>query len=128
MSANNSFTLVGNLTKKPEIGKTKNDKSYCFVNIAVNGIKDKPDFFSVCVWEKLAETIVKYCNKGDCVAFTGVISSQSKNGNTTTILTAQDAKFIYKAKKNEESKPVQEDKPFEPENDSFVTPDIFAPV
>lgn len=128
MSANNLFFIVGNLTKEPKLGKSKNDKVYAFVNLAVNGVSDHTDFFSVCVWGKLAETIAKYCKKGDCVSFTGSLSSTSKDGVTTYNLTATDAKFIYKAKRNEEPKPAKASEEFDPANDEFTTPDIFAPM
>lgn len=129
MSANNSFTIIGNLTKTPEIRKTSSGKDFAFVTVAVNGAKDKPDFVSVLTWNKLSQTIVKYCKKGDCVAFTGYISTSVKDGNSSIILNADDAKFIYKAKKNEEPAPEKKEDPkFEPENDTFTTPDIFAPM
>jgi single-strand DNA-binding protein len=122
MSANNNFTIIGNLTKAPELKTTKNDKKYTYVSLAVNGIKDKPDFISVLVWNKVAETITTYCKKGDCIALTGSIESYSKDGNTVIQLVANDAKFIYKAKGKEE--PAKETKA-----DSFMPEaDIFAPA
>ena len=129
--ANNNFTLIGNLTKEPEAKHTANGNVYTFVSIAVNGIKDKPDFMGVIVWGKLAETIVKYCKKGDCVAFSGHISVITKDNSSSLQLTADDAKFLYKAKRNEAPKEQPKtEQPFTPGNDQFVqpTPDIFAPM
>lgn len=86
MQANNHFSIVGNITRDPEIRLTKNATKYTFVTIAVNNIgKDKPaDFISVLCWEKLAENIKAYCHKGDCVAICGVIGTRKSEDNKKT--------------------------------------------
>ena len=123
----NNFTLTGNLAQVPEIRTTGSGKKYAFITIAVNGMnKEKPDFISFCVWEKLAENVCKYCTKGDCISVLGFISTYQKEGQTTVQLTADAVTFLHKAQKKSESK---QERPATPEADHFepVNPDIFAP-
>ena len=124
----NNFTLTGNLAQVPEIRTTGSGKKYAFITIAVNGMnKEKPDFISFCVWEKLAENVCKYCTKGDCISVLGFISTYQKEGQTVLQLTADAVTFLHKAAKKTEQ-PKQE-RPATPEADHFepVNPDIFAP-
>ena len=124
----NNFNLTGNITQKPEIRTTQNGKNYSFITIGVNGMnKDKPDFISFIIWDKMAENVVKYCNKGDCISVLGHINSVKKDDKTQLQLTADAVTFLHKAqKKTEEPK---SDVPFEPANDTFQpsqSGDIFA--
>lgn len=113
----NNFTLTGNLAKVPEIKKTQNGKSYAFVTIAVNGMnKDKADFISFITWEKLAENVVKYCGKGDCISVHGFISTVKREDNTSLQLTADAVTFLHKAGK----KAPEPEKKAEPEQETFV--------
>lgn len=102
----NNFTLTGNLAQVPEIRKTQNGKAYSFITIAVNGLnKDTADFISFCVWDKLAENVVKYCTKGDCISVHGYIQAIKKDKLTQLQLTADAVTFLHKAaKKAEETK------------------------
>lgn len=121
----NNFTLTGNISQVPEIRKTQNGKAYAFISIAVNGLnKDKPDFISFIVWDKLAENVVKYCGKGDCISVHGYIQSVKKENLTQLQLTADAVTFLHKA-----GKKVEEPKKVEPEQDHFVpvNNDPFAP-
>ena len=123
----NNFTLTGNLTKVPEIKQTQSGKKYAFCTIAVNGLnRDKADFISFVIWDKMAENVVKYCGKGDCISVLGFISTYQKDGNTVLQLTADAVTFLHKAGKKAE--PEQERKAT-PENDNFipVNADPFAP-
>ena len=121
----NNFTLTGNLAQVPEVRKTQNGKAYSFVTIAVNGMnKDKADFISFIIWDKLAENVVKYCTKGDCISVHGYIQSIKKNDQTQLQLTADAVTFLHKAQKKSD-----EPKKSEPAQDVFepVVNDPFAP-
>lgn len=121
----NNFTITGNIAQVPEIRKTQNGKAYSFVTVAVNGLnKDKADFISFIIWEKLAENVAKYCGKGDCISVHGYIQAVKKDNNTQIQLTADAVTFLHKA-----SKKAEEPKKVEPENDAFmpVNNDPFAP-
>ena len=125
----NNFNLTGNIAKDPEIRTTQNGKKYAFITLAVNGAnKDKADFISFCVWEKLAENVVKYCTKGDCISVLGFISTyKDKEGHTQMQLTADAVTFLHKAAKK--APEVKQERPATPESDNFipVNADPFAP-
>lgn len=125
----NNFNLTGNISQVPEICTTQNGKKYSFITIAVNGInKDKADFISFIIWDKMAENIVKYCGKGDCISVLGHINAVSKDGKTQLQLTADAVTFLHKAQKKA-TEPKAEPA-FDPSNDTFQpanSGDIFAP-
>lgn len=121
----NNFTLTGNLAQDPEVRTTNTGKKYAFITIAVNGMnKEKPDFISFIIWEKLAENVCKYCKKGDCISALGFIQSIKKDEKSTLQLTADSVTFLHKA-----AKKAEEPKKAEPEKDTFVpvSGDIFSP-
>lgn len=126
MAANNTFTLVGNITKDPIIKTTANGKKFVCISLAVNSIKDKPDFFNVFAWNKMAEIIAKYSKKGDGIALSGTVSTSNKDGITSYMFTADDAKFIYKARANTEA-PKAEPKPA-PVEELDPAADFYSPV
>ena len=81
---NNQFTLIGRLTKNPELKATSTGKSVCEINLAVNNGKDDTSFIQISYWNKLAETINNYCKKGDLLGVQGIIKNynwKDKNGN-----------------------------------------------
>lgn len=121
----NNFTITGNISKDPEIRTTGNGKKYAFITIAVNGMnKDKADFISFIIWEKLAENVCRYCSKGDCISVLGYISTVTKDNKTSIQLNGDAVTFLHKAAKKQE-----EPKKVEPEKDVFmpVSDDPFAP-
>ena len=110
MQANNNFTIVGNLTRDPEIKLTTKQTKYTFVTIAVNNIgKDKPaDFISVLLWDKLADNIHKYCHKGDCIAVCGSIGTRkSEDNKRTEYIFTGDSFTILRAPQRKESEQAQ---------------------
>ena len=132
VQASNNFTITGRLTKKPEVKKTQNGKSYTYPTIAIQGVKkDDVQYISFILWDKLADNIAKYCDKGDMISVLGSISFVRKNENEPGYnqLTGDAVTFLSKAQhKTEEPKKV--DAPVEPSQDHFVQPsslDIFAP-
>lgn len=75
----NSLTIIGNLTRDPELRTTPQGKQVCSIDIAVNRkkkIEGQPeaDYFRVNAWNALAETCAKYLTKGKKVAVTGSVS------------------------------------------------------
>lgn len=111
MQANNNFTIVGNLTRDPEIRLTTKQTKYTFVTVAVNGIgKDKTDFISVLLWDNLADNLHKYCHKGDCIAFCGRIGTRKSEDNKHTeyVLTADSFSILRAPQRKQEAAPAEQ--------------------
>ena len=78
-------TLVGNLTRDPELRQTPSGTSVCQLGVAVNSsYKDssgqwveKPNFFDVVVWGTQGENCARYLAKGRQVAVDGRLDQRS---------------------------------------------------
>jgi single-strand DNA-binding protein len=83
----NKITLIGNLTRDPELTETAQGKKLCRFTIAVGRTfdKEKTDFFSCTAWEQKAEVIAKYVRKGNklCVVGRLEINETEKDGVKT---------------------------------------------
>jgi single-strand DNA-binding protein len=72
MGSVNEVTLVGNLTRDPELRHTSNKKAVCIVGLATNrnwtdenGEKhEEPEYHRIVAFDKLAETCNRYLRKG----------------------------------------------------------------
>lgn len=78
----NKVILIGRLVRDPELRTTQNHTSVANFTIAVNrpridGEDRGADFINCMAWRKLAETIAKYCVKGDQIAIEGHIQTSS---------------------------------------------------
>ena len=89
----NQVTLVGRLTRDPELRLTMEGTSVTSVTLAVNrsfrnqqGEVDA-DFVQCTLWKKVAENTVQYCRKGSLVGVTGRIHTRSYDN--------QEGKRIY---------------------------------
>lgn len=89
----NQVTLVGRMTKDPELKITSEGTSVVNVTIAVNrhyrnqrGEIDA-DFVQCTLWRKNAENTALYCKKGSLIGITGRIQTRSYEN--------QDQKRIY---------------------------------
>lgn len=80
----NSVSIVGRLTKEPELKKTQTGKSLLSFTVAVNRKfnKDQTDFINCRAWEKTADFIANYLAKGSLVSVEGSIQSRSFEDNT----------------------------------------------
>lgn len=70
----NNVSIIGNLTRDPELRYTPSGKAVTDINVAVNsGYGDKKEtvFLDVTVWDKTAENVCEYLAKGRQVAVTG---------------------------------------------------------
>lgn len=85
----NVVTLMGRLTKEPELRQTPNGVSTARFTVAVNrkykndNGEYTADFISCVAWRQTAEFVSKYFHKGSMIALTGSIQSRSwedKNG------------------------------------------------
>ncbi|CAI9385763.1 single-stranded DNA-binding protein [Niallia sp. Sow4_A1] len=89
----NQVTLVGRLTKDPELRVTQEGTSIVNVTVAVNrNYKNQAgdydaDFVLCTLWNKVAENTAQYCNKGSLVGITGRIHTRNYEN--------QDRKKVY---------------------------------
>lgn len=98
----NLVVLTGRLTAAPEIKTTPSGKSVCSFTIAVDrgyGDNKETDFITCVAWEKTAEFIGKYFNKGSEIGIEGSIQTRKwtdKNGNSRTAfeIRVSNAQFI----------------------------------
>lgn len=82
----NAVQIIGRLTSDVEIRRTQSGKAVATYSLAVKRprSKDETDFPNVVTWEKGAEYLSQYGQKGDIVAVSGSLQSRKftdKNGN-----------------------------------------------
>ena len=73
----NKLTIIGNLTKDPELRTTTSGVNVCSFRVAVNrrhGDKDETDFFNVSAWRERGELCAKFLQKGKKVCVIGPVS------------------------------------------------------
>lgn len=101
----NHVSMIGRLTKIPDIRQTNTGKNVCSFTLAVNRrYKDAQgnaaaDFFSVQACEKLAELCARYLDKGSKVFISGELRNRSyeaKDGSkrTVTEIIANEVEFL----------------------------------
>lgn len=82
----NNITVLGNITRDPELRFTPNGTAVASFGLAVNrNIQNKNsgewetqvDFFNVTAWYKLAENCAESLSKGDRVLISGRLSQDS---------------------------------------------------
>lgn len=91
MSSINNVVLSGRLTKNVEVRMSQNNKKYCQFTLAVdkyvNG-EQQADFINCVAWEKTADILSLYTNKGSKVNVVGRIQTrnyQNSNGQTVYV-------------------------------------------
>ena len=100
----NKITIIGNLTKNPELRSTQDGVSVCGFTVAVNRPKTRnnqdpgADYFNVNAWRGLGENCSKYLAKGRKVCVIGRISLRTwekdgKHGASLEVL-AEDVEFL----------------------------------
>lgn len=83
----NKVFFIGNLTKDPELNQTSSGISVCRFSLAVSRPyadvdgNRATDFFNCTAWRGLAETIGKYCKKGNKVMVGGSIQLRNYEDN-----------------------------------------------
>ena len=102
----NKLTIIGNLTRDPELRTTSTGINVCSFTVAVNRRKSsqnnnqpEADFFRVSAWRQLGENCQRYLAKGRKVAVVGPVSvsSYSANDGSTRFsleVTAEDVEFL----------------------------------
>ena len=103
----NRLTIIGNVTKAPELRTTQDGISICTFDVAVNRRKKSDgtqdvDYFHVNAWRSLGETCAKYLTKGSKTAVVGPVSVSTYQGNdgktyANLEVIAQDVEFLSPA-------------------------------
>jgi len=102
----NKVELLGRLTKDIELKEAKNGKKYAKFTLAVPkaGDKDKTNFIDCIVFDKMAETIEKYVDKGKRIIVSGelnieIYEDKDNNKKTSVSILVNDFYFVdFKAK------------------------------
>ena len=79
----NKHIIIGNLTRDPVSGTTRNGTNYCRFTVAVNGTKkdDPAEFIEVTAWTSLGDTCRQFLAKGRKVCVVGRSHSHVWTGN-----------------------------------------------
>lgn len=109
----NKLTIIGNLTRDPELRTTQSGISVCTFSVAVNrkrrnnGDQPEADFFKVVAWRQLGENCAKFLSKGSKVCAVGAVELKSYTDNNGTArynmeVTAEDIEFLSNKSQNAE--------------------------
>ncbi|RSL33629.1 single-stranded DNA-binding protein [Salibacterium salarium] len=128
----NQVTLVGRLTRDPELMHTKDGTAVCNFTLAVQrsfrnmqGDFDA-DFVPVTVWRKQAENTALYCHKGALVGVNGRVNTriyENKDQKKVQVVevNADQVRFLKLNNSNTSSTPPKpEEKPLQPIQQSQV--------
>ena len=102
----NKLTIIGNLTRDPELRTTSAGINVCSFTVAVNRrtrrdaqTQPEADFFRVSAWRQLGENCAKFLAKGRKVCVIGPVSVRTYQGNdgathASLEVTADDVEFL----------------------------------
>lgn len=79
----NSITIIGRITKEPELKYTQNNKKFVSFCVAVpksNG-KNETSFIDCIVWEQSAEFLCRNVHKGNQIGITGSLETRQYTDN-----------------------------------------------
>lgn len=115
----NKLTIIGNLTKDPELRTTTSGINVSTFTVAVNRRNPREgqpeaDFFRVTAWRQLGENCAKFLAKGRKVCVIGPVevSTYTANDGTTRAnleVTAEDVEFL--SPRNAEEQPAPQPAP-----------------
>ncbi len=125
MQVNNIVVLTGRLVADPEVRATRDDTSVASFCIAVDrryakrGEEKQTDFINCVAWDKRAEFVSKYFEKGNAISIVGSIQSrkyEDKDGNKRTAyeVKCDEVGFVTGSKnerKEDRSEPDRNDEP-----------------
>lgn len=101
----NKLTIIGNLTREPELRKLPDGTPVCNFTVAVNRKKTQnnqnpgADYFNVTAWRQLGEICAKFLEKGKKACVIGRVSVRTyetqdgKHGANLEVL-AEEVEFI----------------------------------
>lgn len=115
----NQVTLVGRMTKDPELRYTADGIAVSNFTLALNRTfkstngEYEADFVNCNVWRKQAESLANYCLKGSLIGITGRLQSRfydNKEGKRiyVTEVVAEDIRFITLKNNINKKEPIKE--------------------
>lgn len=112
----NTCSLVGRVTKDIELRKTQTCKSVVSFTLAVNrrGKDTGADFIPCVAWDKTAELLDMYVNKGERIGIEGSISTRNYTDNSgqkryITEVLVHTVEFMQDRKEQPQEAPKQEE-------------------
>lgn len=130
----NIVSLIGNLTRDPELRQTNTGLATCTFTIAVNRPKSKSgvqetDYIPIVTWRATAENCAKYLAKGRKVAVVGELRTRSydaKDGSKRHVTEVLAGNVEFLTPRNQSSSDDYTPAPMAPEVNT--TPEGFIPV
>lgn len=133
----NKLTIIGNLTRDPELRTTTTGRQVCSFSVAVNrrrreGQEPETDYFRVSVWNQMAEICQKYLAKGRKVAVVGPVristyTGQDGDTRANMDVLAESVEFLTpkgEADQGQATKPAQQAQAAEvPVNNGYIVID-----
>ena len=115
----NKVILIGRLVRRPELKYTGSNKAVCDFSIAVNRNytndegEREADFINCQVWNKQAENLCKYMDKGNQLSVEGdirtrIYEGEDKKNHTYTFVQVNNIEYL-ESKKSETKKAVVEE-------------------
>lgn len=111
----NHISLMGRLTRDPELRYTQSQTPVASIRIAVDrdygrGEEKQTDFIPVTAWRSTAEFVDRYFRKGDMMAVSGRLQMREwtdKDGNRRTVaeVVADSAYFAGAKREEAEARP-----------------------
>lgn len=132
----NSIVLVGRTTKDIELKENKNGKCYVQFTLAVNrpSKEEQADFIPCVAWNKTAETMAKYVQKGTMIGVEGrlQVRNYEEAGIRKYISEVLVSKFIFlESRKSSIPEPIEPVRPAslseENPSNSFHTANYQSP-
>jgi single-strand DNA-binding protein len=113
----NHVTIIGRLTRDPDLRYTQSGTAVCSFSIANNKTyvtggekKEQVSYFNCVAWSKLGETITEYCKKGNRIGIEGRLQQRSwedNNGNKRSAveIVVESIQFLEAKKAVENNRP-----------------------
>lgn len=109
----NRLTIIGNLTRDPELRSTQDGTSVCGFSVAVNrpkknGQDQGADYFNISAWRERGELCAKYLKKGSKVCVVGPVcvrlfTRQDGSAGASMEVTANEVEFLSSRGDNDQS-------------------------
>ena len=106
----NNITLIGRLTRDPELKYINSGKAKCIFTLAVDrGYQDKTDFIRCETWGKTAENTAKFMEKGRMCAVEGELNIDKYEDNYYTKVNCNRVVFLGDKKEGEKNEKSNDD-------------------